>query len=104
MIESRQSPIFPVIASEEVDIAFRRLFDIALNEDAGGAKRVADFLLACWNGDSYGHFQIIDALYVDREISVEMLTILAFLNQNGVHYANSWGHRAAMERVIDIWR
>lgn len=93
-----------VKVSLDAQTAVDRLLTIALNHDNGGASRVAAFLLAWWNGQDLGHFPVIDIANVDPEIGKDMLSILAFLNRFGVHYADAFGRRAEMERLIDIWR
>ena len=65
---------------------------------------MADFLLAWWNGPDDGHFAILDITYVDYEIGIDMLTILAFLNSHRVRYADAWGQRHDMEAVFEKWR
>jgi len=89
-----------VVAGEALD----RLINIALSGDHGGARRVADFLLAWWNGPDQGHFAVIEITYLDYEIGLDVLTILTFLNQYGVHYADAWDRRQSIEAIIDKWR
>ncbi|MBV8849225.1 MAG: hypothetical protein JOZ16_06530 [Methylobacteriaceae bacterium] len=72
--------------------------------DTGSSTRVADFLLAWWNGPELGHFPIIHIANVDAAIAEDMLIILAFLGQHGVRYADFWGRREDISDLIDAWR
>lgn len=58
--------------------AVERLTSIA-RSDTGQSRRVADFLLAWWNGSDLGHFPIKHLWNVDHAISADMLTVLSFL-------------------------
>ena len=68
--------------------------------ETGASGKVADFLLAWWNGDECGHFPIIHLCNVDAVIAEDMLTVMAYLAQESTTYADAWGYRDAMG---DLW-
>lgn len=73
--------------------------------DTGQSARVANFLLAWWNGDDWGHFPIADLFGVDRDIAADMATIFAFLGQHpGAIYADAFGYPDAMADLVELWR
>jgi len=94
----------PIRAVSHVDAgaALDRLLVIAQG-DTGGANRVANFLLAWWDG-AEGKFCLIDICNVDRETAEDMLTILGYLSQNNVTYATAWDRGDAMEKLAESRR
>lgn len=89
-----------ILADPEVKAALDRLIDVA-RSDTGQSARVANFLLAWWDGDEWGHFPIADLFGVDRSIAADMATIFAFLGQHpGAIYAYAFGaqYRETMAR------
>lgn len=68
--------------------------------ETGASAKVADFLLAWWNGDECGHFPILHLCNVDAVIAEDMLTVMAYLAQESTTYADAWGYRDAMH---DLW-
>lgn len=94
-------PPIRAVSHADAGAAVDRLLVIAQG-DTGGANRVANFLLAWWDGAD-GKFCIIDICNVDGETAEDMLIILAYLAQNGVTYADAWGRGADMGRLIDRW-
>lgn len=88
----------------DVDGAIRRLLAIA-ETDTGQALRVANFLLAWWNGDDLGHFRIHDLWNVDEAISSDMLLILTYLaRQPSAVYADAFGFDADMRALVQARR
>jgi hypothetical protein len=82
--------------------AFDRLLTIA-RSDTGQARRVANFVLAWWNADSLGGFDIADLFAVDTKIAADMATVFAWLSrQDDAVYPTEC--RAAIEAVIAQWR
>lgn len=82
--------------------AFERLLKIA-RSDTGQARRVANFILAWWNADSLGGFDIADLFAVDAKIAADMATVFVWLSrQDEAVYPTE--HRAAIEAVIAEWR
>ena len=85
--------------------ALTRLIPIAMS-DTGQSKRVADFLMAWWNGPDLGHFQIADIFGLDVAIANDITTVIGFLGQNdrGAVYIDSLGVAEEMQDIIALWR
>ncbi len=82
--------------------AFQRLLKIA-RSDTGQARRVANFILAWWNAESLGGFDIADLFAVDRKIAADMAVVFSWLaRQDDAVYATE--HRAEIEAIIAEWR
>lgn len=82
--------------------ALERLLNIA-RSDTGQARRVANFILAWWNADSLGGFDIADLFAVDTRIAADMATVFTWLSrQNEATYPEEY--RTAIEAVIAEWR
>lgn len=94
-------PSLPHITKPEAGAALDRLLTMAKG-DTGGAKLVADFLLNWWDG-AHGAWTMVDITNVDPETSEDMLTIIAFLAQSGVHYADTWGRKNDMAVLMEMW-
>lgn len=88
----------------DVRSALERLLTIA-KSDTGQSRRVADFLLAWWNGGDLGHFPIEHLWNVDRAISADMVTILDYLSkQPCAVYANAFGFDGEIAELVREWR
>ena len=96
-------PAIRAVTFEDVGAAIGRLVDIA-RSDTGQSGRVADFLLAWWNGPDNGHFPILHLSNCDAVIGEDMLVIMAYLAQEPTVYADAWGYRDAMIGLVDQWR
>ena len=82
--------------------AFERLLRIA-RSDTGQSRRVANFILAWWNADSLGGFDLADIFAVDREIGRDMATIVSALAEfSEPRYPE--GYRAEIEELLRLWR
>ena len=82
--------------------ALQRLVKIA-RSDTGQARRVANFILAWWNADSLGGFDIADLFAVDTKIAADMATVFSWLaRQDQAVYPTD--HRAEIEAIIAEWR
>jgi hypothetical protein len=89
---------------EEVGSSLDRLIVIA-KSDTGQARRVANFLLAWWDGSEWGHFPITDLFAVDAAIAADMASIFVYLSQHpGAIYATEWGRRDDMADLVERWR
>ena len=88
----------------DVGSAVGRLLAIG-KSDTGQSRRVADFLLAWWNGSDFGHFPIEHLWNVDRVISADMVTILSYLaEQPCAVYPNAVGFDDEMRELVRSWR
>ena len=84
-----------------VQNALRYLIDVA-RSDNGQARRIANFLLAWWNGDDCGHFPIADLFGVDV---THMTTIIGFLGQHeGAIYPDAFARKAEMIELVHCRR
>ena len=91
-------------SADYVRVAARRLIELA-KSDTGQARRVADFLMAWWNGPDLGKFDIADLFALDRAVSTDITTIIAFLAQHsGAIYPDQFGLREDIEDIIERWR
>lgn len=82
--------------------AFGRLLAIA-RPDTGQARSVASFILAWWNADSLGGFDIADLFAVDRAIARDMSTVFAYIaNRKQPEYPTHY--QSEIEELIRLWR
>lgn len=100
----RRAPI-RAVSFDDVGAALGRLVRIALPvtraAETGASAKVADFLLAWWNGDDAGHFPILHLCNLDAVIAEDMLITMAYLAENATVYADQWGYGDTMG---EIWR
>lgn len=96
-------PAIRAVTFDEVGEAIGRLVKIA-KSDTGHSARVADFLLAWWNGSENGHFPILHLCNCDAVISEDMVIIMAYLAHEPTVYADAWGYKDAMAELWDLWR
>lgn len=84
--------------------ALERLFDLA-KSDTGQARRVADFLLAWWNGPEHGDFAVGDLFGLDAGVASDLTTVIGFLGQHpGAIYPDDLGFQPDIEQVYARWR
>ena len=85
--------------------ALTRLLPLAMS-DTGQARRVANFLMAWWNGPELGHFEIADLFGLDVAVAADVTTVIGFLGQNdrGAVYIDSLDFAEEMQYVIERWR
>lgn len=96
-------PAIRAVGFDEVGAAIGRLLVIA-RSDTGQSGRVADFLLAWWNGPELGHFPLLHLCNCDAVIGEDMLIVAAYLVQEPTIYPDAWGYRQAMVELVDRWR
>jgi hypothetical protein len=84
--------------------ALTRLIPIA-QSDTGQSHRVANFLMAWWNGPDLGHFQIADLFGLDTAIANDIATVIGYLGQRpGAVYIDTLGFADEMQYIIALWR
>lgn len=80
--------------------AVRRLISIA-ESDTGQSRRAANFLLAWWNADRDGGFDLRDLWNVDDVISNDMVTVFGMV-------ANCWSYPDSLgfdlSHLVTRWR
>lgn len=82
--------------------ALKRLIAVA-HTDTGQGRRVADFLLAWWNADSFGGFDFTHTWNVDASIWHDMLAVTILLG-NLRSYPDDFVPREEIVRIIERWR
>lgn len=82
--------------------ALDRLIRIA-QRDTGQSRRVANFLLAWWNAEACGGFDLTDLWGVDTEIAADMVTVFAILSRCQ-HYPDTLGYGNQFEAIVRAWR
>lgn len=84
--------------------AIGRLVPLALS-DTGQARRVANFLLAWWNGPDLGDFAIADLFAIDTDVARDIATIIGFLAEHpGALYIDALGFADEIQQIIAHWR
>src|SRR5437764_9173679 len=81
--------------------AIERLIDIA-HSDTGQSRKVANFLLAWWNAEECGGFDLTDLWGVDRSIAEDMLTIFALLTRCA-SYPDTLGYGPQFAALVQAW-
>lgn len=86
----------------ETRAAFERLLDLA-RSDTGQARRAANFILAWWNAESLGSFDIADLFALDAAIARDMATVFSWIagRSNAIYPED---YRAEIEAIIQAWR
>lgn len=93
-----------IISHSEAQAALDRLFKVALS-DTGQSRVTANFLLAWWNAQDWGGFDIAELFSVDRAIADDMACIFSYLGQHGsATYADAFDRRAETVELIRLWR
>lgn len=95
----------PASPSSDELAALERLLSIA-QSDTGQSRRVADFLLAWWNADSCGGFDLTNLWAVDTAIARDIVAVFAMVAR--VH---SWpssdpfkAYTRQFENLVRQWR
>lgn len=71
--------------------ALARLFEVAAR-NTGQSKIVARFLLAWWNGSTFGGFDLSDLFVLDADLAEDMATVFAHLSKRScAAYADAYG-------------
>lgn len=82
--------------------AFERLLTIA-QSDTGQSRRVANFILAWWNAQSLGGFDLTDLFAVDDAIAADISTVVVCLSRNAVAFYPE-EYRPQIDAIIEEWR
>lgn len=82
--------------------ALARLIDVAEVPTSQG-KRCADFLLAWWNYEECGGFDLTDLWAVDSSLCRDMVTIFALIARKQ-NYPDTLGYERQFDHLIRIWR
>jgi hypothetical protein len=82
--------------------ALDRLIGIA-QRDTGQSRNVTNFLLAWWNANDCGGFDLTALWGVDAAIAADMVAVFAILPRFQ-HYPDALGYGAQFEAIVRIWR
>jgi hypothetical protein len=102
------------LAASEADARRDRLFTDAqamalenlirvAKSDTGQSRRVADFLLAWWNGAECGGFNLVDAWGLDRELVTDLITVFELIVRCH-QYPDTLGYKADLTEIVRLWR
>lgn len=82
--------------------AFERLLDLA-RSDTGQARRAANFILAWWNAESLGGFDIAELFGQDTAIAGDMATVFGWIaRRSNAIYPEEY--RSEIGGLIEAWR
>jgi hypothetical protein len=82
--------------------ALERLIRIAKG-DTGQSRRVADFLLAWWNADNCGGFDLTHLWALDDAITADITAVFAFIARVS-QYPDTLGYGADFKTIVHEWR
>ena len=82
--------------------ALERLIQVALG-DTGQSRKVANFLLAWWNAEECGGFDLTDLWRVDTAIAADMVTVFSMVAERN-NYPDTLGFGEQLERIVASWR
>jgi hypothetical protein len=77
----------------------------SLETDRGhrNARSAANFILAWWNAESLGAFDIADQFALDQTIARDMATVFSWLaSRSNAAYPEEY--RTEIEAIIEAWR
>lgn len=87
---------------DRVRFALEKLLNVA-NNNTGQSQRAANFLLAWWNAEANGGFDLTDLANVDRDIAEDMVTIFTWLaREEELFYPTDY--RDEIEQILARWR
>ncbi|OVE86831.1 hypothetical protein B7W89_24795 [Agrobacterium tumefaciens] len=87
---------------DRVRFALEKLLNVA-HRDTGQSGRVANFLLAWWNADVHGGFDLTDLANVDREVAEDMATVFTWLaGEEDLVYPDAY--KPEIVEIIRRWR
>jgi hypothetical protein len=90
------------MCSIESSAALERLIRIA-RSNTGQSRIVAGFLLAWWNAEECGGFDLTDLWGVDTSIAADMLRVCAMLAECR-QYPDTLGYGKEFESIVRAWR
>jgi hypothetical protein len=82
--------------------ALERLIQIA-QRDTGQSRRIANFLLAWWNAQECGGFDLTDLWQVDSAIASDMVTVFGLVADHN-SYPDTLGYGVQFEQILHAWR
>jgi hypothetical protein len=89
--------------SKESDLEpLRCLINIA-KSDTGQSGRVANFVLAWWNADRQGGFNLVDLWMLDSDIISDMTKVFGLIARSH-SFPDAWGFESDIHTIISEWR
>ena len=82
--------------------AILRLLEVA-QRDTGQSRRCANFLLAWWNAEFNGGFDLTDSWSCDLQIRKDMLTVFHYILVHN-DYPTEFGLCDDFEALVRLWR
>ena len=82
--------------------ALERLIDIA-HGNTGQSGKVANFLLAWWNAEECGGFDLTDLWGVDASIAADIVAVFALMAECR-EYPDTLGYGKQFEAIVRAWR
>lgn len=75
---------------DRVRFALEKLLNVAHGE-TGQSKRVANFILAWWNAEVHGGFDLTDLANLDPGICEDMVTVFTWMaREENLHYPDAY--------------
>lgn len=81
--------------------ALERLINLA-QQDTGQSRRVANFLLAWWNAEECGGFDLTDLWSVDKSIAMDMVKVFTFISHKKT-YPNNLDYQKSFNIIVEKW-
>jgi hypothetical protein len=78
--------------------AIERLLNVAMNP-TGQSSIVTNFLLAWWNADECGGFDLTEIWAVDQDIAADMVAVFATIARSH-HYPDTLGYGARFDQLV----
>lgn len=69
----------------------------------GQSRKVASFLLAWWNAEDWGGFDLTGLWGVDDDIAKDMVTVFALVASHH-NYPDTLGYKKQFELLVALWR
>jgi hypothetical protein len=82
--------------------ALGRIVKIAKN-DTGQSGRCANFLLAWWNAEVHGGFDLTNLWMLDVAICEDMALVFGLIARSN-RYPDYYGFEKDIHAIIDLWR
>lgn len=87
---------------DRVRFALEKLLNVA-HEDTGQGRRVANFILAWWNAEVHGGFDLTDLADLDPHLCEDIVTIFSWLaNEQTLVYPDDY--KQEIVQIIARWR
>jgi hypothetical protein len=71
--------------------------------DTHQSRRCADFILAWWNAEVHGGFDLVSLWMLDEAIRTDMTLVFGLIAKSN-HYPDFWGYEKDIHAIIDVWR